>query len=135
VNAGTSTESAFRSGKVAGADIRCQQRNVDLQHHREHNHSSQRRRKKVSRKKHKSAGKAELPSVAFRSFNYRCSFCLNVMKPAPLMGLGYLLVLLGLRRQYCPHCFSAHLLPYGWLRYALFPFRYVYISLNEEDDD
>lgn len=135
MNAGTSTESELRSGDVASVHDRCQQRNVDLQQYRELNHSSQRRRKKVSRKKHKSRKKAELPSVAFRSLNYRCSFCLKVMTPAPLMGLGYLLVLFGLRRQYCPHCFSSYLLPYGWLRYVLFPFRYVYISLNDEDED
>lgn len=92
-------------------------------------------RRKVARKSKSSRPISTVPSVLYRSLNYRCAFCLNVLATTPLTLMGWFWLLLGMRRQYCPHCFTTYMVPYGWLKYLVLPFRYIYIALNDDDDD
>jgi len=92
------------------------------------------RRKKMARESKSKKHISTVPSVLWRCVNYRCAFCLKVLLVSPMTMMGWLWVVLGMRRHYCPHCFSTYMVPYGWLKYVLAPLRYVYISLSEEDD-
>ena len=92
-------------------------------------------RRKVARESKSSKPISTVPSVLYRSLNYRCAFCLNVLATTPLTLMGWFWLLLGMRRQYCPHCFTTYMVPYGWLKYLVLPFRYIYIALNDDDDD
>lgn len=92
-------------------------------------------RRKVARKSRSIKTISTVPSILYRSLNYRCAFCLKVLASTPLTLMGWVWVILGMRRQYCPHCFNTYMVPYGWLKYVIFPFRYVYIALTEDDDE
>jgi hypothetical protein len=67
-----------------------------------------------------------------QSLKYKCHFCRKVLVKVPLSGLWYLLLLLGFRSYYCPHCFGARIRPCGWLRLLLAPFWAIFNLLRRQ---
>jgi hypothetical protein len=79
--------------------------------------------------------RANVPSLLWRTLNFRCSFCLKIMQPLEMNALEKLRYVLGFRRHSCPHCFDTHVLPCHYMKYLLFPFRFMYLAFMEDDDD
>lgn len=55
------------------------------------------------------------------AIRYKCHFCRNVLRKVPLESIWFLLLPLGFRRLYCPHCFEMKIRPSGWLRLLISP--------------
>jgi hypothetical protein len=86
------------------------------------------------RKKKRSKPKANVPPLLWRTLNFRCSFCLKVMKPMEMSNLDKFFFVLGFRRHSCPHCFDARMLPCHYMKYLLAPFRFLYLAFMEDVD-
>lgn len=77
---------------------------------------------------------AQVPSLLWRTFNYRCPFCLKILQPLPLSFPAGLWFLLGMRPTSCPHCFDMRWIPCHYLKYLIAPFRFLYLALTEDVD-
>jgi hypothetical protein len=86
------------------------------------------------RKKKRVKLKADVPPLLWRTLNFRCTFCLKVMKPIEMGTLDKFFFVLGFRRHSCPHCFDARMLPCHYMKYLLAPFRFLYLAFMEDVD-
>ncbi|MFM7057569.1 MAG: hypothetical protein ACKO2P_11680 [Planctomycetota bacterium] len=77
---------------------------------------------------------AQVPSLLWRTFNYRCPFCLKVLQPLPLRFPATFWFVLGMRPTNCPHCFDMRWTPCHYLKYAIAPFRFLYLAVTEDVD-
>lgn len=82
----------------------------------------------------RSAPVAKVPSLFWRTFNYRCPFCLKLLQPLPLNFTATLWFLLGIRPTNCPHCFDVRWIPCHYLKYLIAPFRFLYLAVTEDLD-
>ena len=77
---------------------------------------------------------ANVPSLFWRTFNYRCPFCLKLMQPLPVRFPAALWIVLGFRLSNCPHCFDVRWTPCHFMKYIIAPFRFIYLAFTEEVD-
>jgi len=89
--------------------------------------------KKQGRSK-RSAPVANVPSLLWRTLNYRCPFCLKLLQPLSLRFPTTLWFLLGFRLASCPHCFDVRWVPCHYLKYLIAPFRFLYLAVKEDVD-
>lgn len=77
---------------------------------------------------------SNMPSLLWRTLNFRCSFCLKILQPLEMNVLERLRYVLGFRRHSCPHCFDTRVIPCHYMKYLLFPFRFMYLAFMEDDE-